>query len=195
MAHSILKPLTDDELKIRVGEFMNSFITLNKKNQASLDELKESYHDADLMLYHILRGSNGIVNSTRLLDILLTLVDYSDINSFMEFLKEFADKCHHGKEEGFLFPALEKTGVRNQGGPIGVMLSEHTMDRDLIKQMQDNLRKDKVDSQGFIEAAKSYVRLLRSHIQKENAILFPLHYCPVKQKIDLYMKNFKRPEL
>ena len=101
-------------------------------------------------------------------------VDYSDINSFMEFLKEFADKCHHGKEEGFLFPALEKTGVRNQGGPIGVMLSEHTMDRDLIKQMQDNLRKDKVDSQGFIEAAKSYVRLLRSHIQKENAILFPL---------------------
>jgi len=74
MAHSILKPLTDDELKVRVGEFMNSFIALNKKNQASLDELKESYHDVDLMLYHILKGSNGIVDSTRLLDILLTLV-------------------------------------------------------------------------------------------------------------------------
>jgi len=57
-----------------VGEFMNSFIALNKKNQASLDELKESYHDVDLMLYHILKGSNGIVDSTRLLDILLTLV-------------------------------------------------------------------------------------------------------------------------
>ena len=74
MAHSILKPLTDDELKTRVGEFMNSFIALNKKNQASLDELKESYHDVDLMLYHILKGSNGIVDSTRLLYILLTLV-------------------------------------------------------------------------------------------------------------------------
>jgi len=74
MAHSILKPLTDDELKVRVSEFMNSFIALNKKNQASLDELKESYHDVDLMLYHILKGSNGIVDSTRLLDILLTLV-------------------------------------------------------------------------------------------------------------------------
>lgn len=54
------------------------------------------------------------------------------------------------------------------------MLSEHTLGRDLIKQMQDNLRKDKVDSQGFIEAAKSYVRLLREYIQKENTILFPL---------------------
>ena len=74
MAHSILKPLSDEELKVRVGEFMNSFIALNKKNQASLEELKESYHDADLMLYHILKGSNGIVDSTRLLDILLTLV-------------------------------------------------------------------------------------------------------------------------
>ena len=74
MAQSILKPLSDEELKVRVGEFMNSFIALNKKNQASLEELKESYHDADLMLYHILKGSNGIVDSARLLDILLTLV-------------------------------------------------------------------------------------------------------------------------
>ena len=74
MAHSILKPLSDEELKVRVGEFINSFIALNKKNQTSFEELKESYHDADLMLYHILKGSNGIVDSTRLLDILLTLV-------------------------------------------------------------------------------------------------------------------------
>ncbi len=50
MAQSILKPLSDEELKVRVGEFMNSFIALNKKNKASLEELKESYHDADLML-------------------------------------------------------------------------------------------------------------------------------------------------
>lgn len=59
MAQSILKPLSDEELKERVGEFMNSFIALNKKNQASLEELKESYHDADLMLYHILKGSKA----------------------------------------------------------------------------------------------------------------------------------------
>jgi len=74
MAQELLKPLSQEELKVRVGEFINSFIDLNKKNQASLDELKESYHDVDLMLYHILKGSNGIVDSTRLLDILLTLV-------------------------------------------------------------------------------------------------------------------------
>ena len=46
--------------------------------------------------------------------------DSGDIVDLIEFLKEFADKCHHGKEEGFLFPALEKAGVKNEGGPIGV---------------------------------------------------------------------------
>lgn len=42
--------------------------------------------------------------------------DYSDINSLVEFLKEFADKCHHGKEEDFLSPALEKAGIKKDGG-------------------------------------------------------------------------------
>jgi hypothetical protein len=74
MAHKILKPLSDEELKVRVGEFINSFISLNKKNQVSFDELKESYHDADLMLYQILRSSNGIVNSVRLIDMIQTLI-------------------------------------------------------------------------------------------------------------------------
>jgi len=74
MAHEILKPLTDEELKVRVTDFVNSFIELNRQNQASVDELKESYHTADLMLYRILKGSNGIIDSTRLLDIIQTLL-------------------------------------------------------------------------------------------------------------------------
>ena len=74
MAHEIFKPLSEEELKVRVTDFVDSFIELNRKNQASLDELKESYHSADLMLYRILKGSNGIVDSTRLLDIIQTLL-------------------------------------------------------------------------------------------------------------------------
>lgn len=29
----------------------------------------------------------------------------------LEFLKVFVDKCHHGKEEDLLFPALEEAGI------------------------------------------------------------------------------------
>jgi hemerythrin-like domain-containing protein len=37
----------------------------------------------------------------------------------MGFLKEFADKRHHGKEEGILFPALVEADIPEKGGHIG----------------------------------------------------------------------------
>ena len=37
------------------------------------------------------------------------------------FLKTFADKCHHGKEENYLFKELVNKGIPNEGGPVGVM--------------------------------------------------------------------------
>lgn len=40
-----------------------------------------------------------------------------------EFIKGFADGCHHRKEEGVLFPAMEAAGVARESGPIGVMLA------------------------------------------------------------------------
>jgi hemerythrin-like domain-containing protein len=58
-----------------------------------------------------------------------------DLGDFVGFLKEFADKCHHGKEEGLLFPALVDAGLPEHGGPIAVMLSEHFQGRDYIRDM------------------------------------------------------------
>lgn len=52
-------------------------------------------------------------------------VDDGDLGDMADFLKVFADKRHHGKEEGFLFPAMEKYGIPKDRGPIGQMLSEH----------------------------------------------------------------------
>ena len=118
-----------------------------------------------------------------------------DINDLLGLLKEFADKCHHGKEEGFLFPALEKAGIRNEGGPIGVMLSEHTQGRNYIKQMQHSIEVEKVDINQFIDASTNYIRLLRAHIQKENSVLFPLIEIRLSasEQIELY-ENFENHE-
>ncbi len=46
-----------------------------------------------------------------------------------DFIKNFADGCHHVKEEGVLFKYMEAGGVPVQGGPIGVMLSDHEAGR------------------------------------------------------------------
>ncbi|MBP1757545.1 MAG: hypothetical protein H6Q62_401 [Firmicutes bacterium] len=99
------------------------------------------------------------------------LVEVEDLESMIHFLKLFADKCHHGKEEGLLFPSLEKAGIPREGGPIGVMLAEHVEGRALIARMSAALEGNFVP-QKFAEAAIQYVQLLRAHIDKENQVLF-----------------------
>lgn len=100
------------------------------------------------------------------------------IKQIMEFLKVFVDKCHHGKEEEFLFPALEEAGIPREGGPIGVLLHEHQTGRELIGKMSaslDGLGRASTDAKfAFKEHAESYIELLRQHIDKENNVLFPM---------------------
>jgi hemerythrin-like domain-containing protein len=96
----------------------------------------------------------------------------------IDLIRNFADRCHHGKEEDRLFPAMVAKGVPSEGGPIGVMLMEHDMGREFVAQMANNIDKaangDATSLQEFSEAAYGYINLLRSHIQKEDRILFPM---------------------
>lgn len=101
------------------------------------------------------------------------------------FLKIFADKCHHGKEETYLFKELESSGVQNEGGPIGVMLSEHVQGRTHIAQMSQAV--ESLDPEAFNAAALQYRDLLRVHINKENMILFKM--------ADQVLDEYKQAEL
>lgn len=99
-----------------------------------------------------------------------------DALALIAFLREFADKCHHGKEEEFLFPSLEAAGVPNEGGPIGVMLSEHRKGRECIAGMKQGVAALKSEEKKgialFADNAAAYTELLRQHIQKEDNVLF-----------------------
>lgn len=99
-------------------------------------------------------------------------IDIDDAGGMIRFLKLFADKCHHGKEEGLLFPALVKSGLRHDGGPVGQMLAEHAAGRGYIAEMSACTEGD-FDRDGFTGAARNYIGLLREHISKENTVLFP----------------------
>jgi hemerythrin-like domain-containing protein len=90
-------------------------------------------------------------------------------NELVNFLKTFADKCHHGKEENHLFTALVDKGFPSDSGPIGVMLQEHKQGREYIALMKKSL--DSNDLPGFSANAALYRDLLRNHIAKENNIL------------------------
>jgi len=105
-------------------------------------------------------------------------VEGNHLERIVEFFRVFADKCHHGKEEDLLFPAMEKAGVPKEGGPIGVMLAEHQQGRGFIKCMAEALdRQKKGDPKAlpsYAENARNYIALLAQHINKEDNVLFPM---------------------
>jgi len=96
----------------------------------------------------------------------------------VDFITNFADRCHHGKEEKQLFPAMIEHGVPNEGGPVGVMLAEHTQGRAYVRALSAAAQKyatgDLSAVPALIENALGYITLLRQHIEKENGILFPM---------------------
>jgi len=103
-------------------------------------------------------------------------VDEDFFRDAVDFLRNFADGCHHAKEEKELFPVLESAGIPREGGPIGCMLDEHEMGRALIHRIVSNLP---AAAQGDAEATcmlrnatTAYIRLLREHIDKEDNVLF-----------------------
>jgi len=100
------------------------------------------------------------------------------LEQLFEFFSVFVDKCHHGKEEELLFPALEAVGISREGGPIGVMLNEHQQGRHLVVKMKRALtqyvNKNAGAAQQLKESADAYIALLNHHIDKENNVLFPM---------------------
>lgn len=98
------------------------------------------------------------------------------LNKCVAFFRYFADKCHHAKEEDLLFPVLEQHGVPREGGPIGVMLHEHTVARKLTQAMADGLEAyaagDAAGQEAVEVAASEYIDLLTQHIDKEDNVLF-----------------------
>lgn len=94
----------------------------------------------------------------------------------LDFIRHFADQCHHCKEEQVLFPALEAHGIPTEGGPVGMMLLEHEEGRSLVRAMLDALARieagDDSAEAGLFDSAGLYLRLLREHIQKEDEVLF-----------------------
>lgn len=98
--------------------------------------------------------------------------DPEDGAAVVDFIRTFADKCHHGKEEDLLFPALEAAGIPRQGGPVGVMLHEHDVGRSFVKGMDEALGAGAAAL--FAANARGYVELLRAHIGKEDHVLFKM---------------------
>jgi hemerythrin-like domain-containing protein len=103
---------------------------------------------------------------------------YEFMTQALDFFRNFADGCHHAKEEELLFPLLEQRGIPREYGPIGCMLKEHVQGRNYLAVVRANLDAARDGSPDAVtavcSAATGYIGMLRRHIYKEDNVLFQM---------------------
>lgn len=122
----------------------------------------------------------------QVLDCLEVLADRAEAGQFetaaaaktVDFFRNFADRCHHAKEETHLFPAMEAKGFPAEGGPTGVMRHEHELGRGHVRAMAEAVEAAEAGQsaarQRFVAHAREYLNLLHQHIDKEDHCLFTM---------------------
>lgn len=101
-------------------------------------------------------------------------VDRDDARDAIDFIVSFADRCHHGKEEAELFPAMERCGLPREAGPTAVMRAEHDEGRAHVQAMRTAVEASPFDAAAFARHGGAFASLLRDHIMKEDQVLFPM---------------------
>ena len=100
------------------------------------------------------------------------------VEQMLDFFRNFADTCHHMKEEKQLFVRMAERGVPFQGGPLGVMMTEHELGRHFLRETAAAIPLARSGNGAALKMIADnlgeYVELLRAHIHKENEILFPM---------------------
>lgn len=102
-------------------------------------------------------------------------VDIDDFYKMIDFIRNYADKHHHSKEEEILFKKMIKE-LPHTESPILGMYSEHDLGRLYIGNLEESLKKVKdgdLDSKvDIIGSAMAYADLLSRHIHKEDSAIY-----------------------
>ena len=154
-----------------------------------IEQLKEE-HQAILLMLEVMEAVCKKLEA-------MEDVSIDDLNDMVKFIKEFADKSHHLKEEDLLFPAMEEAGIPREGGPIGVMLSEHTTGREYVKGLslgiEEYARGDTNAANQIIENARNYSSLLSIIFIKKIIFFIQWQKCIYQKKNRMnYSSNLKQ---
>jgi len=119
----------------------------------------------------MLRAINVLVEMARRA-VVERQLDEEDASALLEIFRVVGDDWHQGKEEGALFPVFTAGCERAELDSVRHMLFEHEQDRSLMIGIEDALRRS--DATGFSDLATHLAEILRTHIYKEDNILFEI---------------------
>lgn len=104
-------------------------------------------------------------------------INYVDFDFMIDFIRNYADAHHHGKEEKLLFHEMV-THLGALGNKLITqgMLVEHDFGRLYIQELKEALTKvkegDEISKLDVIANAISYTHLLKRHIDKEDSVVY-----------------------
>jgi hemerythrin-like domain-containing protein len=106
------------------------------------------------------------------------VVDPVFIDTIVDFIRTYADRTHHGKEEDILFKALENKNL-NEADQKGLqeLVDEHVSARQTVKELVDatesykNGNEKSIDT--IIEKLSFLINFYPAHIEKEDKTFFP----------------------
>ena len=127
---------------------------------------------------------------------LMTQGDY-DIDDFpriIDFVRTYADKHHHGKEEDILFKTMnEEIEKLSKSGAITGMYIEHDMGRlymaNLEKAIEGFKSGDDRKRLDIIANGISYSDLLDRHIEKENTAMYKFAENMLNDNTKVFIEN------
>ncbi|MFP4697225.1 MAG: hemerythrin domain-containing protein [Eubacteriales bacterium] len=104
-------------------------------------------------------------------------VDYDDFYKIIDFVRNYADKHHHGKEEIMLFNRMmEEIGPTAEKLIRHGMLVEHDLGRLYMQQLEEAVNKvqkgQDISRLDVIANAIGYCDLLTRHIEKEDGVVY-----------------------
>jgi hemerythrin-like domain-containing protein len=100
-----------------------------------------------------------------------------DFEKCIDWVEVFIDRCHHGKEDEILFPAMASSEDPKVTSLIEDLHSEHQTGRALLESIKlafKTLSQPDGLPDGLTQLSRDYIDLFRKHIRRENAQLLPL---------------------
>ncbi len=147
------------------------------------DILREE-HEVIQHLLHVLRAMAARVERGE-------TVARADIDDLLGVVVNFADRCHHVKEEHTLFPALARASPEEGARLVHRLEGDHESGRHLVAALRSEAATlasgDATVRRQFAKDARSYVALLEEHIHQETTHLLPLvdRILPAKERTAL----------
>ena len=106
-------------------------------------------------------------------------IDPLFVDTAVDFIKVYADRTHHGKEEDILFRELDNKPMNEKDRQImNALIEEHVFGRQTTKALVEaNIRYRNGDNTALAEISanlRTLTEFYPRHIEKEDKVFFPL---------------------